>query len=108
MEDLGKDIGLEYAKLLPVAIAGCIGILILIAWALTKTGDLEENWRGPVRFGLVVAAVVVIVQLPAAYGRAKDYCREQWAQAGGASSSDIVPIDYSETKCMIAWPHGPD
>jgi hypothetical protein len=108
VEDLGKEVGLFYAKTLPGGLAINAAILVFVLWLAVKAGDLDDSWVGPVRFGLAIFALFVIVQIPTAYSAAKDYCRDEWKNAGGSEYSREAPFPYTTTKCMSLWPHGPD
>jgi hypothetical protein len=107
MEDFGKDLGLMYARLLPLTLGVCVGVLLFIGWLWLKSDELEPPWRDLVRWAIAGVALAAVIQYPAAYQQAKDYCREQWSNAGGTSTTFEAPPAYAATKCINAWPHGP-
>jgi hypothetical protein len=108
VEDIAKEVGLKYAESLPAALAVNVAILVVLGWLAIWTDRLEESSKRPARIALALAALFIIVQMPAAYSAAEDYCREEWENAGGTPMTFDAPYPYTVSKCMSVWPHGPD
>ena len=128
MDDLLKEIGLQYAKSLPTALGVLAAGLVVIAFLAKKVMDGDPEYRNLGLGLLAVAALVVVIQWPAAYARTKDDCRKIW-NAGPVSYStaapavtDLLPngvqptsssepgesLEYRLQKCDQVWPYGPD
>jgi hypothetical protein len=117
VEDIAREVGLEYAKSLPVAIGVLVGLLIVAAWAAYKVKDEERATRNAWWTVLAIGALFLVVQLPFAYNEAKSECRAEYRSAlnlkqtapslqvpgfPAARSSPLLgetPITYRYSKC---------
>jgi hypothetical protein len=109
--DLAKELGLFYANSLPAALAAALIPLVGLGWAALKVKEHEKEFEGLQVFIwsiLLVVTVIAALQVPAAYGSAKSYCREEWEKAGGTDLSYEAPLLYRASKCDSIWPLGPD
>jgi len=108
MEDMIRDLGLQYAKSLPLAIGSVLVPLILAGWLAYKAKDLDENLRSPAWVVLGVLSFMFVVQAPAAYQQAKNDCRTLWASSGGQQLFRSPSWEYKLAGCDKIWPYGPD
>lgn len=110
MEDALRDVGLQYAKSLPLAIAAVLAPLVLIGWGFVKVRELDRSARYLACGALSVLAVLFIAQVPGAYSKAKDNCRQEFQHAGGHYDfpAELRPLGYVTSKCAKVWPRGPD
>jgi len=107
--ELFKDAGLKYAEFLPLPLAtAVIAVVVVVYLWITLEEHGEESWKKPGRVALGVLAILVVIQYPVAYEKAKDYCRQQWEQGDGGLISHEPSLAYRVSKCANPWPQGPD
>jgi hypothetical protein len=98
VDEVLREAGMEYAKLLPGALALVVGLLVLFGWLAYKAH--EEGSPGLAVF-FAILAVAAVVQLPTAMASARAYCRTQIV------SQSFGSVLYSDAKCRTAFPDGP-
>jgi hypothetical protein len=117
MEDLVKDIGIQYAKTYPVAIASAVIPLLGLAVFLYKVrtnGYTSAENKNLATVAIAAAMIVVIAQVPAAIASARNTCRalaseRSQQELGGYrySTGGITSPQYKRSGCAKVWPNGP-
>ncbi len=117
MDGFLRDLGFEYAKTLPGALATLAVVVVALGWVITQ---VHHGWdvgtaREPLLWLLTGMIIGVVLQFPFAYSSARSYCSDVLASShstqtlGGISYDPGGPdsIGYGVSKCKTIWPDGP-
>ncbi len=119
MDDFLRDIGLEIAKNLPVAIGTSLIPIVFLIWLIYKVRTSEDSaeHKNILTAVLSIPILILAAGLPKAYAEAKELCRDIGATQTVPNTFDIPNLndppelnipnpDYYAAKCSNIWPNG--